>query len=52
MWERDYDLAKAVFDANSEGVDIWCITLSVNKKEIRFCREIPVNLKFESKHKV
>ena len=52
MWERDYDLAKAVFDANFEGVDIWCITLSVNKTEIRFCREIPVNLKFESKHKV
>tara|TARA_S200000501_G_scaffold8750_1_gene7817 strand:+ start:25370 stop:26089 length:720 start_codon:yes stop_codon:yes gene_type:complete len=51
MWERDYALAKAVFDAHSQGVDIWCITLNVNVTKIRFCREIPVNLKFVSKHK-
>ena len=38
--------------AFSGGVDSSCITLSVNKKEFRFCREIAVNLKFESKHKV
>ncbi len=44
MWKRDPKFAQVLLAANQAGVQVWCITTEVSKTEMRFGKEIPVNL--------
>ena len=44
MWDRDPKFGKALQNAFTAGVKVWCITVNVTLEEITFLREIPVNL--------
>ncbi len=44
MWDRDPQFAKALLGAKKAGVRVWCITTQVSETEMRFGKEIPVNL--------
>ena len=47
MVQRDPAFTSSLLKAFKEGVNIWCITLNVNKTEITFNKEIPVNLPYK-----
>jgi len=42
MWERDKTFCEALKHAKNSGVKIWCITLKIDLKEIKYFRQIPV----------
>lgn len=44
MWDRDPAFAAALVKAYDSGVEIKCITTCITLKEMKFSREIPVNL--------
>jgi len=44
MRDRDPALSKALLIAEKTGVDVRCITTNLNRKEMTFYKEIPVNL--------
>jgi len=44
MWDRDPKFSKTLLEAKNAGVNVWCITTKVNETEMRFGKEIPVNL--------
>ena len=44
MWERDPKFSKTLLEAYKTGVKVWCITTQVSETEMRFGKEIPVNL--------
>jgi sugar fermentation stimulation protein A len=44
MWERDPKFGHALWKANQQGVQVWCITARVTEMEMTYSREIPVNL--------
>ena len=46
MFDRDPAFASALLKAYNNGVNVWCITLNVNKTGITFNNEIPVNLNY------
>ncbi|MBC8345702.1 MAG: DNA/RNA nuclease SfsA [Candidatus Marinimicrobia bacterium] len=44
MWDRDPTFAHALLNAKNNGVKVWCITTNINKNEMTYKTEIPVNL--------
>ena len=42
MWERDKNFSEALKNAKNIGVKIWCITLKIGFKEIKYFKQIPV----------
>jgi len=42
MWERDKNFSEALKHAKNIGVKIWCITLNIGLKEIKYFKQIPV----------
>jgi|TARA_B100000035_G_C20937676_1_gene525976 sugar fermentation stimulation protein A len=44
MWNQDPEFAKVLLAAKEAGVGVWCITTQVSETEMRFGKEIPVNL--------
>ncbi len=44
MWERDKSFFEALKHAENVGVKIWCITLNIGLKKIKYFKQIPVKL--------
>lgn len=50
MWDRDPSFAHALLNANSNGVNVWCITTDVSETDMTYKTEIRVNLTPPNEH--